>query len=209
MLNILIADDHPIVRKGIRQLLIEEYPDARIVEVGDAEELLNRIIREDWDAVITDISMPGRSGLDVLRDIRPYYPTLPVLVLSIYPEEQYALRVIRAGASGYLNKDSAFEQLVEAVHRILQGKKYITPLVAKQLIDALDGPAGMPHQSLSDREFEVFRLLAAGLSVGDIAGKLTLSVSTISTYRARILEKMNAKGIIDLVHYAMEYQLLP
>jgi DNA-binding NarL/FixJ family response regulator len=209
MLKILIADDHPIVRKGVRQLLIEEYPDACVVEVADAEELLSRIIREDWDAVITDISMPGRSGLDVLRDIRPGYPTLPVLVLSIYPEEQYALRVIRAGASGYLNKNSAFEQLIEAVHRILQGKKYITPFVAKQLIDALDRPGGLPHQNLSDREFEVFQLLAAGLGVGDIAAKLILSVSTISTYRARILEKMNAKGIIDLVHYAMEHQLLP
>jgi len=209
MLSILIADDHPIVRKGIRQLLIEEYPGARVVEAGDAEELLNCIIREDWDAVITDISMPGRSGLDVLRNIRSCHPMLPVLVLSIYPEEQYALRVIRAGASGYLNKNSDFEQVVEAVRRILEGKKYITPSVAKQLIEGFDRPGDLPHQNLSDREFEVFRLLAAGLAVSDIAAKLILSVSTISTYRARVLEKMKVKGNIDLIHYAMEYNLLP
>jgi DNA-binding NarL/FixJ family response regulator len=209
MLRILIADDHMVVRKGLHQILKEEFLAADIVEVGDADELFNRVLKEDWDVVITDISMPGRSGLEVLQQIRQHYPKLPVLVLSIHPEDQYAIRVMRAGASGYLNKDSAPEQLVKAIHRVLLGKKYISSALAEKLAETLDQDADrLPHEQLSDREFEVLKLLAAGMAVGDIAEKLTLSPTTVSTYRARILQKMNAKTNADLIRYAVENKLL-
>src|SRR5579862_75673 len=161
MLRILIADDHAVVRKGLRQILVEEFLAADIVEVADADDLFNRILREEWDVVITDISMPGRSGLEVLQQVRQLYPKLPILVLSIHPEDLYAIRVMRAGASGYLNKESASEELVKAVHRVLLGKKYITPALAEKLADSLDQDAArLPHENLSDREFEVMKLLA-------------------------------------------------
>jgi two-component system invasion response regulator UvrY len=209
MLRILIADDHTVVRKGLRQILTEEFLAAHIVEVADADELFRQVLKEEWDVVITDIAMPGRSGLEVLQQIRQHYPKLPVLVLSVHPEDQYAIRVMRAGASGYLNKDSASDELVKAVHRILLGKKYITPSLAEKLAESLDQDADrLPHEILSDREFEVFKLLAAGMAVADIADKLALSPTTVSTYRARILQKMNAKNNADLTRYAMEYKLI-
>lgn len=209
MLRILIADDHTVVRKGLRQILIEEYLAAQIIEVADADELFHKVLKEEWDIVITDISMPGRSGLEVLQQIRQHYPKLPVLVLSVHPEDQYAIRVMRAGASGYLNKDSASEQLIKAVRRLLLGKKYITPELAEKLADTLDQDAErLPHESLSDREFEVLKLLAGGMAVADIAEKLALSPTTVSTYRARVLTKMNAKTNADLTRYAMENNLI-
>jgi DNA-binding NarL/FixJ family response regulator len=209
MLRILIADDHMVVRKGLHQILKEEFLVADIVEVGDADELFNRVLKEAWDVVITDISMPGRSGLEVLQQIRQHYPKLPVLVLSVHPEDQYAIRVMRAGASGYLNKDSAPELLVKAIHRLLLGKKYITASLAEKLAETLDQDANrLPHEQLSDREFEVLKLLAEGMAVGDIAQKLTLSPTTVSTYRARVLQKMNAKSNADLTRYAVENKLL-
>jgi len=209
MLRILIADDHTVVRRGLRQILLDEFLAAHIVEVADADELFNQVLKNEWDVVITDISMPGRSGLDVLQQIRQHYPKLPVLILSVHPEDQYAIRVMRAGASGYLNKDSAPEELVKAVHRLLLGKKYITPSLAEKLADSLDQDAGrLPHESLSDREFEVLKLLAAGMAVGNIADKLSLSPTTVSTYRARILQKMNAGSNADLIRYAMENKLI-
>jgi len=209
MLRILIADDHIVVRRGLRQILLDEFLAADIVEVGNADELFTRVLKEEWDVVITDISMPGRSGLDVLQQIRQHYPRLPVLVLSIHPEDQYAIRVMRAGASGYLNKDSAPEQLVKAVHRVLLGKKFITPSLAEKLADTLDQDADkLPHESLSDREFEVLKMLASGIPVADIAEKLMLSPTTVSTYRARVLQKMNAKNNADLIRYAMENKLI-
>ncbi len=162
-----------------------------------------------WDIVITDISMPGRSGPEVLQQIRQHYPKLPVLVLSVHPEDQYAIRVMRAGASGYLNKESASEELVKAVHRVLLGKKYITPELAEKLAETLDQDAErLPHEQLSDREFEVMRQLAAGVSVSEIAEGLSLSPTTVSTYRARILTKMNVKTNADLTRYVMENKLL-
>lgn len=209
MLRILIADDHAVVRKGLRQILTEEFLAAHIVDVADADELFNRVLKDPWDIVITDISMPGRSGLEVLQQIREHYPKLPVLVLSVHPEDQYAIRVMRAGASGYLNKESASEELVKAVHRVLLGKKYITPELAEKLAETLDQDAErLPHENLSDREFEVMRQLAAGGSVSEIAERLLLSPTTVSTYRARILTKMNAKTNADLTRYAMEHKLL-
>lgn len=209
MLRILIADDHSVVRKGLRQILLDEFLAADIAEVADADELFSRVLKEQWDVVITDISMPGRTGLEVLQQIRHLYPKLPILVLSIHPEDQYAIRVMKTGASGYLNKDLAPEELVKAVHRVLLGKKYITPSLAEKLAETLDQDAEkLPHEFLSDREFEVMRLLAAGSPVSEIAEKLSLSPTTISTYRSRVLTKMNARTNADLTRYAMENKLL-
>ena len=209
MLRILIADDHTVVRKGLKQILLEEFPSALVAEASDAAGLFLKVLKEEWDVVITDISMPDKSGLEVLAQVRQDYPKLPVLILSVHPEDQYAIRALKAGASGYLNKDSAPEELVKAMHRILIGKKYITPSLAEKLADTLDQDAGKPpHESLSDREFEVLKLLASGKAVSEIAEKLYLSVTTISTYRARIMTKMNLKTNADLTLYAMENKLL-
>src|SRR6185437_5002207 len=204
MLRILIADDHSVVRKGLRQILLEEFLAAHIGEAVDGDDLFAKVLKEVWDIVITDISMPGRSGLEILQQIRQHYPKLPILVLSVHPEDQYAIRVMKSGASGYLNKDSAPEELVKAVHRLLLGKKYITPSVAEKLAETLDhDPDRLPHEFLSDREFEVMLLLAGGAPVSEIAGKLSLSPTTVSTYRARILTKMNVRTNADLTRYAM------
>jgi len=209
MLKILIADDHTVVRKGLRQILLEEFLSAEIEEAVDAEDLMKKVMKKDWDIVISDISMPGRSGLEVLQQIKQHYPRLPVLILSIHPEDQYAVRVLKAGASGYLNKDSAPDELVKAVRQVLLGKKYITPSIAERLASLLDqDPDKQPHESLSDREFEVLRLLASGSAVSEIADKLSLSVTTVSTYRARILAKMKLRNNADLTLYAIKNQLL-
>jgi len=209
MKHILIADDHSVVRKGLKQILLEAFPFAEIVEVADAEELFKKILKHKWDVVISDISMPGRSGLEVLQQIKQDQPKLPVLILSVHSEEQYALRVLKAGASGYLNKDSAPEELVKAVNLLMLGKKYISASVAEKLASSLDHDANKPlHELLSDREFEVFKLLATGKSVSEIAEQFALNVSTISTYRARIMEKMNLKTNADLTLYAIEFKLI-
>jgi two-component system invasion response regulator UvrY len=210
MLRILIADDHTVVRKGLRQILLEEFPTAEIIETADAATLFMKVLREDWDVVITDISMPDKSGLEVLQQIRREYPRLPVLILSAHSEDQYAIRALKAGASGYLCKDSASEELVTAIRRILLGKKYITTSLAEKLAFHFDQEDDNrpPHESLSDREFEVMKFLASGKVVSEIASQLCLSVTTISTYRARILTKMNLKTNYDLTRYAMEKNLL-
>jgi DNA-binding NarL/FixJ family response regulator len=209
MLRILIADDHTIVRRGLKQILLEEFVAAVIEEVADAEELLKKVLKEEWDVVISDISMPGRSGLEVLQQIKQYYPKLPVLILSMHPEDQYAVRVLKAGASGYLNKDSAADELVKAIRQLLLGKKYITASIAERLAGLLDQDSEkLPHEILSDREFEVLKLLAAGQPVSEIAEKLALSVTTVSTYRARVLIKMNLKTNADLILYAITNKLL-
>jgi two-component system, NarL family, invasion response regulator UvrY len=209
MLRILIADDHTVVRKGLRQILLEEYPSAQITETADAATLFMKVLREEWDVVITDISMPDKSGLEVLQQIRRDHPRLPVLILSAHSEDQYAIRALKAGANGYLCKDSASEELVFAIRRILLGKKYITSSLAEKLAFHLDQEIDRPpHESLSDREFEVMKFLAAGKVVSEIASQLCLSVTTISTYRARILTKMSMKTNYDLTRYAMENNLL-
>lgn len=209
MIRILIADDHTVVRKGLRQILVEEFTDAHIDDVADAEELIKKVIKEKWDMVISDLTMPGKSGLDVLQYVKQNLPTLPVLILSIHPEEQYAIRVLKAGAAGYLSKDTAPDELVNAVKRVLQGKKYITMSIAEKIADNFDpGTEKKPHELLSDREFNVFKLIAAGKAVSEIADNLSLSVTTVSTYRARIMAKMNMKTNANLTLYAIENNLL-
>ncbi len=209
MIRILIADDHTVVRKGLRQILAEEFTDAYIEDVADAEEVIKKVIKEKWDVVISDLTMPGKSGLDALQFIKQNNPSLPVLILSIHPEEQYAIRVLKAGASGYLSKDTAPDELVTAVKRVMQGKKYITLSIAEKIADSLDhGAHTKLHETLSDREFNVFKMIAAGKAVSEIAESLSLSVTTVSTYRARIMAKMNMKSNANLTLYAIENNLL-
>ena len=206
MLRILIADDHAVIRKGLKHILMEEYPSAFIDEVADAEGVFKKVISSKWDIVISDISMPGRSGLDVLHDIKQNYPNLPVLILSIHPEEQYAIRVLRAGAAGYLSKQAATDDLVKAVQRVLQGRKYISAAIAEKMADELDSKFDKPlHELLSDREFHVFKLIADGKGVSEIAELLSLSLTTVSTYRSRVLVKMNMKTNAELIRYAIEH----
>lgn len=207
-MRILIADDHLVVRKGLKQILLEEFPSAEIDDVPDAEEMIRKVMDGKWDVVVSDMTMPGRSGLDALQQIRQISPGLPVLILSFHSEEQYALRVLKAGASGYLNKGSAAEELVKAVQTVLLGKKYISVAVAEKLASSISGGEKLSHELLSDREFDVMKLLAEGKSVSDIAEMLSLSVTTISTYRARIMTKMNMKTNSDLTKYALENKLI-
>ena len=209
MRRFLIADDHTVVRKGLKQILLDSFPSAFVEEVGDAEDLFKKVMEEEWDVVITDISMPGRSGLEVLQQIRQSFPKLPILVLSIHSEDQYAIRVLKAGASGYLTKNMAPEELVKAVNRVMMGKKYITPSIAEKLATTIGQEVEkLPHEYLSDREFEVLKLLAKGQSVSDIAEKISLSPTTVSTYRARIMAKMNLKNNADLTLYSIENKLM-
>jgi DNA-binding NarL/FixJ family response regulator len=208
-MRILIADDHAIVRRGLAEILLEAYPSAHIEEVGDADTLFMRTIHGEWNIIISDLMMPGRSALEALQQIKQFSPKTPVLILSIYPEEQYATRVLKAGASGYLNKDIAPKELVNAVQRILQGRKYIQPSVAEKLADELDVNVDKPlHELLSDREFDVMKQLASGKSVSEIAESLSLSPNTISTYRGRIMEKMNMRANAELTRYALEKRLI-
>ena len=209
MLRILIADDHTIVRKGLRQILLDEFPTAEIEEVADAEALIQKVMTAKWDVIVSDLSMPGRSGLDALQQIKISHPNLPVLILSIHPEEQYALRALKSGASGYLSKDTAPDELVKAVQRVLLGKKYIPQGIAEKLAGTFSSDTLLsPHESLSDREFHVMKLLANGKSVSEIADMLSLSVTTLSTYRTRIMTKMNLKSNADLTRYAIENKLI-
>lgn len=209
MIRILIADDHHVVRKGLRQILLDEFPASVIEEVADAEELIKKVMHAQWDVVISDLSMPGRSGLDALQQIKLSYPNLPVLILSIHPEEQYALRALKSGASGYLSKDAAPDELVKAVKKVMLGKKYISQAIAEKLASSFSSDSLLsPHENLSDREFDVMKLLANGKSVSEIAERLSLSVTTVSTYRARVMVKMNLKSNSDLTRYAIEYKLI-
>ncbi|AEV97499.1 DNA-binding response regulator [Niastella koreensis] len=208
-MKVLVADDHAIVRKGLKQILLEEYPFVEIEECANAEELVQKANDGQWDVIISDISMPGRSGLEALQQIRLLHPRLPVLILSMHPEEQYAIRALKAGASGYCSKDLAHDELVNAIRRILTGKKYITPSLAENLATKLEEESlPEPYKRLSDREFDVFKLLVSGKSISDIADNLSLSTTTISTYRARILVKMNLKTNADLIRYALEKKLI-
>lgn len=209
MIRILIADDHAIVRRGMKQILLEQYPSADVAEASDAETLVAKVVEGGWDIVITDMNMPGRSGLDALHQIKQIDPTLPVLIMSMYPEDQYALRVIKAGASGYLGKETIHDNLVSAIETVRKGKRFITPGIAEKLADAIDTARKSElHELLSDREFDVFKLLANGKSVTDIAAQLSLSATTVSTYRSRILEKMQMKSNAELARYAVENKLI-
>jgi two-component system, NarL family, invasion response regulator UvrY len=208
MIRILIADDHAIVRRGLKQLLLDQYPTACVGESGDAESLIAHVINQEWDVVICDINMPGRSGLDALQQIKELAPELPVLIMSMYPEDQYALRVLKAGAAGYLGKETIHDDLIKAIEIVGRGRKFITPSIAEKLVDALDTDTShLPHEGLSNREFDVFRLLVAGKTISEIATQLSLSTTTVSTYRSRILVKMNMHSNAELTRYAFENNL--
>ena len=207
-MKILIADDHAVVREGLKQILTGVPGVTEIDGVANGNELLKKIKGEDYDVVILDISMPGKSGLEVLKELKIVKPKLPVLMLSIYPETQYAVRVLKAGASGYLTKDSASEELVNAVEKIYLGQKYITPSLAEKLADFSWEGNILPHEKLSDREFEVFKMMAAGKTVKEIAEKLFISVKTVSTYKVRIFEKMNLESRADITSYAINNKLI-
>lgn len=208
-LRILIVDDHPIVRQGLRQTLTDAAEIGEIAEAGTPQEALDLVRQGKWDAVILDIGLPGRGGLEVLKDIKREVPKLPVLILSMHAEDQYAVRTVRAGAAGYLTKGAATENLIEAVRKVAAGGRYISPEVADRLANELTVDADRPlHASLSDREFDVLRSIASGQTVGDIADRLSLSVKTVSTYRAHILEKMHLKNNAELMHYVLTNHLL-
>jgi two-component system invasion response regulator UvrY len=209
MIKILLADDHAIVRRGLKQI-IAETPDMMVVdEASNGHEVLTKVMRHDYSVILLDISMPGKSGLDVLKELKNERPKLPVLILSMYPEEQYAVRVLRAGASGYLTKEGAPEELIYAIRKVVQGKKYVSASLAEKLVFDLDGDSQKPlHESLSDREFQVLCMIASGKTVSDISEELALSVKTISTYRTRLLEKMKMKNNAELTHYAVQNHLV-
>ena len=209
-MQILITDDHAVIRKGLKQILNEEFPSSEIDEAADAETAIKLTLSGKYDVVISDLSMPGRSGLDVVHHMKQYFPKTPVLILSMHPEEQYAIRALKAGAAGYLSKDTAPEELVKAVNRVMQGRKYISSTIADKLFNEIDQTADErpSHEQLSHREFDVFQLIAAGKSVSDISEQLTLSISTVSTYRARILSKMKMRSNAELTRYAIEYKII-
>jgi len=208
-MKILLTDDHAVVRHGLKQILADEFKKATFGEARNAQEALNRIWKENWDVVVLDITMPGRSGLEVLREIKKSKPKLPVLVLSMHPEGQFAVRVLKRGASGYMTKESAPAELVGAIKKVLAGGRYVSPALAEKLATYVSSDAPKtPQEKLSDREFQVLRLIASGKIVSEIAEEHSLSVKTISTYRARILEKMEMKNNAELMHYAMQHQLV-
>lgn len=204
----LIADDHQIIRRGLRQILTDDLGIRRVDEANNSDEALTLIRKNSYTFVILDISMPGKSGIDVLREIKFEFPDLPVLVLSIHPEDQYALRVMKNGASGYLNKASAPEELVTAIQKISSGSKYITSGVADQLLQDGGVSGENPHEKLSNREYQVMLHIASGKTATEIANILNLSVKTVSTYRARILEKLNLENNARIIHYALSRNLI-
>lgn len=210
MKKILIADDHQVVRRGLKMILSDEFNEVEFEEAENSAEVFQKILKKKWDLLILDINMPGRNGLDVMKQIKTEKIKVPVLMLSMHPEEQIAVRALRAGAMGYLSKDTADTELLNAVRQILSGKKYITPAVAEQLAEQLSvNPEGKePHELLSDREYETLLLIATGKSVSEIAEKLSLSPPTISTFRSRILEKTGMKTNAELVSYALRNHLV-
>jgi DNA-binding NarL/FixJ family response regulator len=209
MLKILIADDHSIVRAGLKQVLADT-PDMTVAdEAGSTEEAIRKALDGDFDVVVLDISMPGRGGVEVLKQIKSQKPKLPVLVLSMHPEEQYALRVLKAGAAGYLTKESVTEDLIDAIRKVSKGMKYVSSYMAQEIAFALDSDTERPiHETLSDREFQVLCMIASGKPAREIAEELSLSVKTVSTYRSRILEKMRMKSSAELTTYAIKNDLV-
>jgi two-component system invasion response regulator UvrY len=211
MTRILLADDHDVVRQGLKQILLESIPQAAFGEAHNGKEALRQARSNYWDVVVLDISLPDRSGLEVLKELRRDYPALPVLVLSMHPEEQFAVRVLRAGAAGYLTKRTAAQELVAAVKKVLSGGKYVSASVAERLAAAIEIPSkapGDPHERLSDREYQVFRMLAMGKTVKEIGEELSLTPQTVSTHRSRILEKMGMTTNTELTQYAIQAGLL-
>jgi two-component system, NarL family, invasion response regulator UvrY len=209
MVRVLIADDHAILRRGLKEILVRELEGSVFGEAKDAQEAVAQIQSNTWDLLILDITMPGRSGLDALRDLRTLRPELPVLVLSMHSEAQYGKRVLRAGAAGFMSKESAPEELINAVKKVLAGGRYMSQLLAEKLAwDLTDGVEDDMQETLSHRQFEILRMIAAGKTLSQIAGELHLSVSTISTYRARILEKLKMRTTAELIHYALHNRVM-
>jgi DNA-binding NarL/FixJ family response regulator len=207
--RILIADDHAVVRQGLKQILAGAFKRASFGEAANSQEALERAWKEPWDIVILDLTMPGRSGLEVLKEIKRAHPKLPVLMLSMHPEDQFAVRLLKAGASGYMTKESAPEELVGAVKKAIAGGRYVSARLGEKMALLLANDVKIaPHESLSDREFLILRLIAAGKTVGIIAKDLSLSVKTVSTYRARLLEKMGMANNAQLLHYAFQNNLV-
>ena len=209
MIRLMIADDHAVVREGVKHI-ISEIPD--IVVAGEAtngSEVLAEIHKKDFDLLLLDIAMPGRDGLDILKEVKTQKPKLPVLILSMYREEQFVLRALKLGASGYLTKDSIPDELIKAIKKIAQGGKYITSSLSEKLFSILSQDTERPpHETLSDREYQVMRMLASGKTLKEIADELSLSIKTVGTYRSRILEKMGMEKNAELIHYAIKNRLI-
>ncbi len=209
MRKVLIVDDHEVVRDGVKKLLDEEPGDIACGEAGTPDEAVRMALFDDWDAVILDLSFAGRSGLEVLKELKQLRPRLPVLVLTMHSEEQYARRAFKAGAAGFITKDSPRAELSKAIHKVMEGGRYLSPTLAEKLVLDLDrGIDRPPDQTLSDREFQVMRLIASGKTLSEIAGLLSLSDKTISTYRARLMEKMGMRTNSELIHYAIQNKLV-
>jgi len=209
MIKILVADDHAIVREGLKQI-VRETSDMEVAgEAADGRQVFQMVANDDWDVVLLDIGMPGKSGIDILKELKAEKPGLPVLMLSMYPEEQYAVRALKAGASGYLTKESVPDELINAIRKVSAGGKYVSSSLAEKLAYDLEADAEKPlHETLSDREYQVMNMIAKGETLKDIADELCLSIKTISTYRSRILEKMRMKNNAELMHYAIKHQLV-
>jgi len=209
MIRILIVDDHAILRRGLRALLSDEFHGAAFGEASNARQALEQLRKEKWDVALLDITLPGKSGLDLLKEFKAASPKLPVLVLSAHPEDQFAVRVLKAGAGGYMTKESAPEELAKAIRKVLAGGQYVSPALAEKLASRVRKDITLtPHETLSDREYEIMCLIASGKTVTEIAGELSLSPKTISTYRARILEKLGVRNSAEIVQYATQNNLL-
>jgi two-component system, NarL family, invasion response regulator UvrY len=209
MVRLLIVDDHPLVRRGIVEVLAEAFPGGSITEASDGAEALQAAYDGTWDLIVLDLSLPGRTGLDVLKELRSARPRLPILILSTYPEQQFATRALRAGASGYLNKGSPPEVLLAAVRKVMGGGRFVSASLGESLAADLGRDFSKPpHECLSDREYDVMLRIASGKTVGEIAETIHLSVKTISTYRARVLEKMRLKNNAELTQYGMREKLI-
>ena len=209
MIKVLIVDDHAIVRRGLRDLLSDEFHGAAFGEASDALQALEQLRGKNWDVALLDIALPGKSGLDLLKELKAEWPKLPVLVLSAYPEDQFAVRVLKAGAGGYMTKESAPEELAKAIRKILAGGRYVSPALAEKLaLRVTKDLTRTPHETLSDREYEIMSRIASGKTVTEIAEELSLSVKTISTYRARVLEKLSVKNSAEIAQYAIRNGLV-
>jgi len=208
-MHILITDDHAVVRRGLKEILKESFEGATFDQAGNADEALGLLARHATDILVLDINMPGRSGLDLLKDVKRMHPRLPVIVLSVQPEDQYAVRCLRAGAAAYINKDSAPEELAQAARKVLSGGRYVSAGQAEKLVTILDAPGDRPpHEGLSDRELEVMLMIVEGVSLTEIGNRLHVSAKTVSTYRARVMDKMQMKSNAELTRYAVKHHLI-
>jgi DNA-binding NarL/FixJ family response regulator len=209
MIKVIIADDHPIVRAGLKQIILEDQSINVAGEAANGADLLRQVRNQDFDVIILDLTMPGMDGIDVLKQLKIEKPHTPVIILTVHPESQYALRILKAGASGYLTKESASDELIRAIRKVHNGGKYINPSLAEKIAFALDEDSGkLPHETLSDREYQVLCLIGSGKTISQVADSLSLSVKTVSTYRSRILEKMKIQNNAELIHYTVQNGLV-